>query len=173
MYAATEPLRRVLPDIRWVPEHLLHLTVKFLGERDDSFVGSVTEKLDGVASGYAPLPITLGGVGAFPNLRRPAVVWIGVTGDSKLELLNHDVEFVCSQLGVEVEGRAFRPHVTLARIRGADAAAVRRFAQTCDQVVYEEECRVNSLDLMLSEHRGGQLVYTLLNRSALTRNVGG
>ena len=166
-------MRRVLPDIRWVDEHLLHLTVKFLGERDDSFVPELTRKLDAVASGYSPVPFTLGGVGAFPNLRRPSVVWIGAAGDTKLELLNHDVEFVCSQLGVEVEGRPFRPHVTLARIRAADPAAVRRFAQACERVLYEEQCHVNSLDLMLSEHREGQLVYTVLHRSALTRNTSG
>jgi 2'-5' RNA ligase len=61
--------------------------------------------------------MSLGGFGAFPNFRRARVLWLGVEGDARLELLHHDVELACEAAGVPVEGRPFRPHVTLGRIR--------------------------------------------------------
>jgi 2'-5' RNA ligase len=56
-------------------------------------------------------------LGAFPNFRRARVVWIGVEQEPRLELLHHDLELACAQEGFEVEGRPFRPHITLARVR--------------------------------------------------------
>jgi 2'-5' RNA ligase len=56
-------------------------------------------------------------VGAFPNVRRARVVWSGVEQEPRLELLHHDLELACEESGFEVEGRPFRPHITLARVR--------------------------------------------------------
>ena len=61
--------------------------------------------------------MVLQGIGAFPNFRRARVVWIGVEQEPRLELLHHDLELACEQEGFEVEGRPFRPHITLARVR--------------------------------------------------------
>jgi 2'-5' RNA ligase len=58
-------------------------------------------------------------IGAFPNFRRARVVWIGVEQERRLELLHHDLELACESAGFEVEGRPFRPHITLARVRSA------------------------------------------------------
>jgi 2'-5' RNA ligase len=73
-------------------------------------------------------------VGAFPNFRRARVVWIGVEQEPRLELLHHDLELACEQAGFEVEGRPFRPHITLRAVRAPlpveRARALARVART-------------------------------------------
>lgn len=162
-FEAAAPLRAVLPRASWVPEARLHLTVKFLGERPEADVALLGDTLLAVAAGHRAMTLRLGGgggaggtgampaVGAFPNLRRPRVVWIGVDPDPRLELLHHDVEAALAGLGVELEGKPFRPHLTLGRLREAPLPEqLRAFAQAARRVRFEEEALVDSLDLMQS-----------------------
>jgi 2'-5' RNA ligase len=148
----TARARAAAPGASWVSEECLHLTLKFLGERPDTEVEGLRAALEGVARRSPPLRLSLGGVGAFPNFRAPRVVWMGVTHDPKLELLHHDMETVLSDLGYEVDGRPFRPHVTLARVRRelprATAAELARQARTID---HRSTVDVHSVDLMASE----------------------
>ena len=117
LHLALAPLERREPGLAWTPPSRLHLTLKFLGDGDDQRVADLLPMMDRLASGHAPFEMTLGGVGAFPNFRRPRVVWMGVESEPRLELLHHDVELACAELGYEIEGRPFRPHVTVARVR--------------------------------------------------------
>src|SRR5688500_8120121 len=94
-----EPLRLAAPEIRWVDAPRIHLTVKFLGEHPESAVPPLLEALSRTAAMYDPIPMELGGLNAFPNLRQPRVVWLGVKADPKLELLHHDLEGACAPLG--------------------------------------------------------------------------
>jgi 2'-5' RNA ligase len=164
---ATASLREILPEARWVPHELLHLTVKFLGEQTARVADEVALLLDRIAGSYQAIPYAIQGIGAFPNLRRPAVVWIGVRGDPKLELINHDVEQACEQVGVPVDGRAFRPHITLARIRAGRPEAVRALVSACEGIDYQCHSWVHSLDLMMSGHTDGRLAYSLVHRATL------
>jgi 2'-5' RNA ligase len=165
--AAVEPLRKVLPDARWVPDDLLHLTVKFLGKQTESRAAAIAAQLDMIALRFAEIPFTLSGVGAFPNFRKAAVVWMAVHCDAKLELLFHDVESGCAELGLPVDGRPFRPHVTFGRIKQASPSAIREFASACAGIQHEARTSAGSLDLMLSEQRGGRLKYTSIHNARL------
>jgi 2'-5' RNA ligase len=90
-------------------------------------------------------------IGAFPNFRRARVVWMGVTQDARLELLHHDLEVACEQRGFELDGRPFRPHMTLARVPdGTDLEVLRQLSRAAKRVDFEEECEVESIDLMRS-----------------------
>lgn len=87
----------------------------------------------------------------FPNPARPRVVWSGVEPDPRLELLHHDVEEAFARLGVPVEGRAFHPHITLARVkRPLDATRRGALRRALAEFTFEEECTVSSVDLMHS-----------------------
>lgn len=161
IYAAVAPLRSVsvppkTPDtlraperaLAWVPEHKLHLTVKFLGDGDDARVAALANTADRIASHHRALDVTLAGVGAFPNFRRPRVVWLGAQGEPQLELLHHDVEVAAADVGYEVEGRPFRPHITLARVRqplSADHA--RALARAARAVSYSAIASMDRLTL--------------------------
>ena len=163
VHAAAEPLRAAAPRAGWVPGERLHLTVKFLDEQPESRVPELEGALRRVAARHATMALRLQGAGAFPNLRRPRVVWIGVVPEPRLELLHHDVEEQLAALGVEVEGRPFRPHLTLGRLRGAETAEeLRALAQAARRVRLETESLVESIDRMHSVPGRGGPRYDLL-----------
>lgn len=149
---ATAPLRAEAPELGWVADGRLHLTLKFLGEQAEDRVAAIRAAMDDVARRHRAFALRLGGgVGAFPNFRRPRVVWMGVNADPKLELLHHDVEVACEALGFELEGRAFRPHLTLARVRDkVPAEALKKLARAGKKVSFEGESAVESVDVMHS-----------------------
>ena len=135
----------------WVAEENLHITLKFLGEQPAGSVEDLRATLADVAARCRPLTLRLGGVGAFPNLRAPRVVWLAVEREPNLELLHHEIEVACASLGHEVDGRAFRPHVTLGRARErADRDAVRALAAAAGGVRHRGVIEVRSVDVMSS-----------------------
>jgi 2'-5' RNA ligase len=150
---AAAPLKALAPELSWVKEDKIHLTVKFLGEQPEEMAAKVTEAMRSVGTRNRTIDVEIGGVGAFPNFRRPRVVWIGVTPDPKLELLHHDVESACESLGLPVDGKPFRPHLTLARVksRATDPRALRDLASAAKEVAYVEEVVIDAVDLMESE----------------------
>lgn len=166
--AATAGLRDAVPDLAWVDEARLHLTLKFLGEQPAECVDGVRAALASVAGRHRELVIALEGVGAFPNFRRARVVWLGVTQDPRLELLHHDVEVACERLGFEVDGRPFRPHLTLARVRHAlPEERLRLLSRAAKQTRYRTDFVVRSIDLMESTPGAGRSTYTTLVSAAL------
>jgi 2'-5' RNA ligase len=129
------------------------MTVKFLGDQPEEMATRLAEALRDVGTRNRVIDAEVGGIGAFPNFRRPRVVWIGVTPEPKLELLHHDVEATCQSLGLPLEGKPFRPHLTLARVkpRGADARTLRELSLAANDVSYVEEVVITAIDLMESE----------------------
>ena len=149
--AATADLRDALPKLAWVPEPFLHLTLKFLGEQPAERVDDIQGAIGSLTSHHRELLMTLGGIGAFPNFRRARVVWMGVTHEPRLELLHHDVEMACERLGFELDGRPFRPHLTLARVRRAmDEVEARALSRAAKQIDYQTDFIVRSIELMQS-----------------------
>ncbi|HJU90695.1 MAG TPA: RNA 2',3'-cyclic phosphodiesterase [Gemmatimonadaceae bacterium] len=166
IHAAATPLRAVSDAISWVPADRLHLTLKFLGEQRDDEHARIAAALGGVVSRHRTFAVDMSGVGAFPNFRKPHIVWIGVTDDPKLELLHNDVEAACADLGHEVDGRAFRAHLTLGRVRRPiPAEEARALAAAARAVRYRGTMVVQSVDVMQSEMGKGGSRYTV--RSAL------
>jgi RNA 2',3'-cyclic 3'-phosphodiesterase len=149
--AATAALRDCAPNVAWIAEARLHLTLKFLGEQPESRIPEIQDAMAAVASRHSELAMTLGGVGAFPNFRRARIVWLGVEQDPRLELLHHDLEVAYDKLGFEVEGRAFRPHLTLARIKQPlSEEQLRVLSGVAKKTEYRTDFIVRSFDLMHS-----------------------
>jgi RNA 2',3'-cyclic 3'-phosphodiesterase len=166
--AASTPLRECAPELSWIPESRLHLTLKFLGEQPGERVDEIRDALAGVAGRHRELFVTLGEIGAFPNFRRARVVWMGVNHDPRLELLHHDVEMACERLGFELEARAFRPHLTLARVKHALAEErMRALARVAKRTDYRTDFIVRSIDLMQSVLGPSGSTYTPLVSAAL------
>ena len=169
LYAAMEPLRAAAPTARWVDPDRIHLTMKFLGEQPERSVPGLLDVLQEVAARYDPIPLGLGGLNAFPNLRAPRVVWIGVQADPKLELLQHDLERACAALGHDTEARTFRPHVTLARVepRAIDPS---RLAVAARAVAYDASAVAERIDLMVSETVERRPRYRVVGSATLSRD---
>ncbi len=110
--------RRSDPPVRWVDPRGAHLTLKFLGDVAAERVQALADALAAVAAVHAPFQLSTGPAGVFPSPRRPRVLWLGVDGPVEyLEDLQQDVEFALQGLGFPLEGRPYRPHLTLGRVR--------------------------------------------------------
>ena len=165
---AAAPLREHAPELSWVGEPRLHLTLKFLGEQPDDRLGEIKDVLANVAGRHRELVMNIGGIGAFPNFRRARVVWIGVAQDPRLELLHHDVEVACESIGFEVEGRPFRPHLTLARVKTPlSEERARELSRLAKRTDYRTDFIVRSVDLMRSDPSSDGSTYTTLVSAAL------
>lgn len=153
--AATAPMRAATLDhdaVKWLDEDHLHITLKFLGEQPDDAADALRASLRTAVTAHAAFTLDVGGLGAFPNLRAPRVVWMGVSHDPKLELLQHDVERACASLGYPLDGRAFRPHITLGRARERVAAGdARAIAAAARTVRFATAAPARNVDVMQSE----------------------
>ena len=104
--------------VRWVRAEGIHLTLKFLGDTPVSKLPEIKRALAVVARNAPPCPFTVGGLGCFPNLRRPRVVWVGVQEPTgRLAALQSAIEEVMTPFGYPPEERDFTPHLTLGRVR--------------------------------------------------------
>jgi len=109
-------------DIGWVRPEGIHLTLKFFGDILPGDVGKIAAAVGEVAARQRPLRFSLGGVGVFPDPRRPRVLWLGIDGDVTLLLrFQQAVEMALEGIGFLPEARPFRPHLTLARFRAPRA----------------------------------------------------
>lgn len=110
--------------VRWVNPEGIHLTLKFLGDTPVAKLESIRAALAAVAARSAPCTFTVGGLGCFPNARRPRVLWVGVQPvGGELAALQRAVEAAMKPLGFPPEDREFTPHLTLGRVRDRVAPA--------------------------------------------------
>lgn len=113
-----ERLREESANASWVAPHNMHLTVKFLGDVTAERIPQICQAVTEAVAGVAPFDLRFRGVGAFPNASRPRTVWLGTeAGQEELASLVDRVEKALKKLGFPREGRAFRGHLTLGRIR--------------------------------------------------------
>lgn len=103
-------------DVKLVERENIHLTLRFLGELPQGLVEEVRRALDKLSG--QPFTMRLRGLGAFPNLTRPRVVWVGVAeGFDELKSLRSQIDELLRPLRIPPEKEEFTPHVTLARVK--------------------------------------------------------
>jgi 2'-5' RNA ligase len=166
-------LRRDMPPraVRWVRPEAIHLTLKFLGDTGQQQVEQVKEALDRAAQEVVPFAFTAGGIGCFPNTRRPRVVWVGLhepTG--ALRHLRDAVEGQVAPLGFPTEKRPFSPHLTLGRVhRRASRSEVRAVGEiiAASAMGNLDEMQVHEVCYIKSDLRPSGAVYTTLSRAPL------
>ena len=118
LQALSQRLRHSGAQASWVQVHNIHLTLRFLGEIEPEAAQTLGNAL---ADRYAPMDafrLRVSGLGAFPNMRKPSVIWAGIGPiDTGLTQVQAIAEEESRRIGVSPETRAFCPHLTLARIR--------------------------------------------------------
>lgn len=113
-------LRSEFPDSRigWERVEKLHITLRFLGETDDSVITRLQSNVVEIASKHSALDLRLGGPGVFPIAREPRVLWIAIKDRfESVRSLYDDVQAACESHGFERERRSFKAHVTIGRVR--------------------------------------------------------
>jgi len=112
-------LADIRSDIKWEPKDKFHVTLKFLGDVDETLLKNLTEDLRYELNGFGSFEITYKKLGCFPNMRMPKVVWIGAEdNDKKIFALNKTIEAKTKSYNFENESNRFHPHVTLGRVKG-------------------------------------------------------
>ena len=114
-----DKLRVAAAEVNWVRPQQMHLTLKFLGDVPDTETPDICRVVSSVAARFEPFEITCRGAGAFPNIRDPRTVWIGIEdGAEELKRLAVEVEDALkTELGYPKEQRGFHPHLTVGRVK--------------------------------------------------------
>ncbi len=111
-------LRKVTEGVRWEKEEKLHVTLKFLGEVDETTAEAVAFVTGSLARNYAPFEMSTGNLGGFPDLQRPRILYAGLSENPGLSALQGEIDEGLEPHGFERETRRFIPHVTIARLSG-------------------------------------------------------
>jgi RNA 2',3'-cyclic 3'-phosphodiesterase len=112
-------LRACGAEVGWVAIPSIHLTLKFLGEVDPEIIPKLAQSLETAYESERSFELVLRDLGCFPNSGSPRVIWCGIEGATDALLrLQQKVEATCNQLGFPPEDRAFKPHLTLGRVKG-------------------------------------------------------
>lgn len=114
-----EKLKQAEAHVSWVNPENIHLTLKFLGNIEQEQVAEIITILREIVRPVSSFQLQVGYAGAFPNLRFPRVIWVGVTDDENdsLKTLQEDLESRLTRLGFKNEKGRFQPHLTLGRVR--------------------------------------------------------
>lgn len=104
--------------IKWVRPQSMHLTLKFLGDVEESKIDAIAESVREAVSTQKPFTISVSGTGVFPHPGRPRVLWVGVEqGRETLTLLADNIDRSFTALGFKPEKRKFSAHLTLGRVK--------------------------------------------------------
>jgi 2'-5' RNA ligase len=156
--------------VKWVDPYSIHLTLKFLGGVDGARIGPITAAMEEASQGIPPFSLKVEGLGAFPNLRRVQVVWVGVSGEvDRLAALQQRLESNLAQLGFAPEKRRFTPHLTLARVRDRASAGEREgLGQLIAGTKFEAHSfPVGAVSLMRSQLTRERAIYSRLSTAEL------
>ena len=117
-------LKRTLKGVRWTRPKGIHLTLKFFGNVSESDIAKISSIIKKKTKDVGSLTLTVGTIGAFPNFKRPRVLWLEIGGAvERLSILQKEVEAALETCGFQRETRTFRPHLTLGRIKSPKVVA--------------------------------------------------
>ncbi len=157
-----EKLKQADAYISWVNPENIHLTLKFLGNIQEKQVPDIIAVLNESVKTVAAFQLQIGYAGAFPNLRFPRVIWVGVTDDEQdsLKTLQEDLESRLTRLGFESEKSRFQPHLTLGRVRSQkNRSSLLRAIESMTNI-WVGEIPVNAMYLIRSELKPAGAEYT-------------
>lgn len=151
---------------RWVRPENIHLTLKFLGDTDPADLDRISGAMTDVAGHAAPFSLTAKGVGVFPGIKRPRVIWAGLTGQTdQVFKIQKELEQNLEKIGFPPEKRSFKAHLTIARIKGSiDSKQLFDLMETYAKWT-SEPFSVDRIILYKSELKPTGAVYTELNHA--------
>lgn len=102
---------------KWVRKDQLHLTMKFISKLSRKDISEIINDLEVEFKDIESFDFEISGFGAFLNLEKPRVLWLGINHPGELAKINESLQEVCEKYGYEKENRPFSPHLTIARIK--------------------------------------------------------
>ncbi len=157
-------LMQDVPGARWQDDDQLHITLRFIGEVDAPVAEDIATVLGSIR--HPPLDLRLDGCGLFDTRGRPNAIWAGVAPRDSLDTLHRKVDQAIVRCGLKPEGRAYLPHITLARLSGS-SGPVDGFL-TLNAGLVSDAFRVEHMTLYESRLAHGGAQYEPIARYPLT-----
>ncbi len=111
-------LKQSEADVKWVAPINIHLTLKFLGDIDEKKISQIIQILEEISLKQTQFILELSSIGAFPNIKSPRIIWIGVTtGNSEVKQIVANLETRIEKIGIAKENKPFTSHVTIGRVK--------------------------------------------------------
>lgn len=169
-----EEFKKLAPEVKWVAEENLHVTLKFLGNVPAERLERIAAALGEALSCVEPFEIEVADVGAFPSAGIPRTVWVGVTsGQEELADVARRVEKALEKLGFPREDRPFTCHITIGRVK--DGRGARELAPALQEAEVGRlgSVLVGSVAVMRSDLRREGPIYSTLSEIHLLGGKGG
>lgn len=164
-----EGLRSYGIRLRWVKPENIHLTLKFLGDTNIDDIAKIKALTFESIASYGPLSLRVKGVGVFPGIKRPRVVWLGISGELEaLFEIQKRLEMGLAGLGFAKENRPFKGHLTLGRVKGRVDPKKLGDALIAYQGFRSEAFNVDHIVFYQSELTPTGAVYTELAKAPLS-----
>jgi len=159
--------------VRWVRQKNMHLTLRFLGEISQEDVHTVSKAAGAAADRNAAFSMVLKGLGSFPASGTPRVVWTGIQDDRPLLRLERHLTRELTKAGWPLPDKAFRPHLTLGRVKSQRGIVELRKIMERDRTVTVGRMLVEHISLIKSVLRPSGPIYTTLGRFVLPKESQG
>jgi 2'-5' RNA ligase len=161
------PLKKTNAYVSWVKPGNIHVTLKFLGEVPEEKLDQVFSSTEKAVEGTKRLTMSLKGMGAFPNLKRPRVIWVGAgSGEEEFSRLAKEIEREMEKIGFPREKRGFSAHFTIGRVKSPkNIEKLMQLVQASD--FQTEEIEVNEVVVMKSQLHPAGAIYTPLKKIPL------
>ncbi len=150
---------KIYPDsgVRWEAKEKLHITLKFLGDVEDSLNDSIIKMIEERISGKKRFNLFFEKFGLFKKDGKPRILWVKTNDSNVLEEVQKEIEEGCSELGFKKEERKFKPHLTLLRVRGSED--FRKIYSFTNEEIPEINFAVSEIALIKSELKQSGSVY--------------
>ena len=161
----SDELKQSSLDAKWVKSGNIHLTVVFMGDVEVNEIPAIKEEVGKVCLTYGAFGISLKGLGCFPHMRKPRIIWVGLDGDlERMSLFRDALQERLIPFGIKEEKRRFEPHLTLGRFRRPkrmDSEGLELLSGNED--LTSPVCPLKELVLFKSELKPGGARYTRLD----------
>ena len=164
-----EELKRTDAKVKWVKPKNIHLTLKFLGHITSEELEKVKIAIRETLKPFRPFGISISGLGAFPKIEYPRIIWLGVDeGKEELKRMASNLEERLAQIGFAKEKREFSPHLTLGRVKSQKEKGGLTEALTNTEASHLGSMRVTKLSIVKSELKPQGPIYTSLEEISLS-----
>jgi RNA 2',3'-cyclic 3'-phosphodiesterase len=169
-----EELKALGLSLRWTRPENIHLTLKFLGDMPESDLSGVRDAVGETARAHGPITLAAKGIGVFPNILRPNVLWTGIAGQTELlTVLQRDLDVrLHDLLCIGLEKRRFTGHLTLGRVKGRPDPKRLISAMEIFGSLETESFAADAVCLFSSRLTAAGPVYTRIMRASLASGAG-
>lgn len=154
-----------LNNFKWEPKSKLHLTLKFIGNIEETNVEKIINDLETHLKQVSSLNLSLDKFGFFIKENKPKIFWLGLKENDKLSKLASEIDEIISKYGIEKEKRKFKPHITYLRVKGNEDLT--QLTKLKEIFLEEKNFTANKIHLFKSDLLKTGSVYTSLKEFQL------